>query len=159
MTTETNKLTVTLTGETGMHIERIFNAPRERVFAAFTDPELIPQWWGRRGDTTIVEQMEPVTGGDWRFRCESAEGTIVFRGTFREVTPVERISQTFEWDGMPGYVSVDNAVFEDLGDGRTKVVTDGLFFTNEEREGMVDSGMEGGLGETYDRLEEFLAQS
>lgn len=158
MTTGTNKAVVTLTGETGMHIERIVDAPRERVFAAFTDPELIPQWWGRRGDTTIVEQMEPVTGGDWRFRCESAEGTIVFRGTFREVVPVERISQTFEWDGMPGYVSVDNAVFEDLGDGRTKVVTDGFFFTNEEREGMVDSGMEGGLNETYDRLEELLAR-
>lgn len=159
MTTGTNKATVTLTGETGMHIERIFDAPRERVFAAFTDPELIPQWWGRRGDTTIVEHMEPVTGGDWRFRCESADGTITFRGTFREVTPVERISQTFEWDGMPGYVSVDNAVFEDLGDGRTKVVTDGLFFTKEEREGMVDSGMEGGLNETYDRLDELLVNS
>lgn len=157
MNTETNRLSVELTGETGMRIERIFNAPRERVFAAFTDPELIPQWWGRRGETTIVEQMDAVTGGDWRFRCESPEGTVVFRGTFREVTPVERISQTFEWDGMPGYVSVDNATFVDLGDGRTKIVTEGLFFTREEREGMVESGMEQGLGETYDRLEELLA--
>ena len=139
-------------------IRRTFDAPRERVFAAFTDPELIPQWWGRRGDTTVVEQMEPVTGGDWRFRCESAEGTIVFRGTFREVTPVERISQTFEWDGMPGYVSVDTAEFEDLGD-RTRVTSTSIFYTTEEREGMVDSGMEGGLNETYDRLEELLAEA
>ncbi len=128
MNTESKQATVALTGETGLHIERIFDAPRERVFAAFTDPELIPQWWGRRVDTTVVEQMEPVTGGDWRFRCESPDGTIVFRGSFREVTPVERISQTFEWDGMPGYVSVDDAVFEDLGDGRTRLVIDSLFF-------------------------------
>lgn len=157
MSTESKPATVDLSGETGLHIERIFEAPRERVFAAFTDPELIPRWWGRRVDTTTVELMEPVTGGDWRFRCESPEGTIVFRGTYREVTPVERISQTFEWDGMPGFVSVDTTVFEDLGDGRTKIVTDSLFFTNGEREGMVGSGMEKGMNETYERLDEVLA--
>jgi uncharacterized protein YndB with AHSA1/START domain len=157
MTTETNKATVTLTGETGMHIERIFNAPRERVFAAFTDPELIPQWWGQRGSTTIVEQMDAVTGGDWRFRCESEDGTIVFRGAYREVTPHERVVQTFEWEGMPGHVSVETAEFEDLGD-RTRVITTSVFHTAEERDGMLNSGMEGGMNETYQRLDELLAR-
>lgn len=157
-TDQQNKLSVATQGEREIHIERIFDAPRERVFAAYLDPELIPQWWGRRVDTTVVEQMDPVTGGDWRFRCESPEGTIVFRGTYREVTAPERISQTFEWDGMPGYVSVDNSVFEDLGDGRTRIVTTSVFYTAEERDGMIDAGMEKGLGETYDRLEELLAK-
>jgi uncharacterized protein YndB with AHSA1/START domain len=157
MTTDTRKATVTTPEERKIRIERTFDAPRERVFAAFTDPELIPQWWGRRIDTTVVEQMDPVTGGDWRFRCESPEGTIVFRGTYREVTSPERIVQTFEWDGMPGYVSVDSSVFEDLGDGRTRIVTTSTFFENEERDGMIDAGMEKGLGESYERLDEILA--
>lgn len=152
-----NKLTVSPEGERGIRCERIFNAPRERVFAAYTDPELIPQWWGRRGDTTVVERMDPVTGGDWRFRCESDEGTIVFRGTYRQVIAPERIDQTFEWDGKPGYVSVDFAVFEDLGDGRTRMVVDSLCFVAAERDELLESGMEEGFGETLDRLEELLA--
>lgn len=158
MTTDTKKATVTTPEERTIRIERTFDAPRERVFTTFTDPDLIPQWWGQRGDTTVVEQMDPVTGGDWRFRCENPKGTIVFRGTYREVTPPERIVQTFEWDGMPGYVSVDDSVFEDLGDGRTRIVTTSTFFENEERDGMLDAGMEKGLNETYDRLEELLAK-
>jgi uncharacterized protein YndB with AHSA1/START domain len=79
-----------------------------------------------------------------------------FRGTYREVTPPERIVQTFEWDGMPGYVSVDSSEFIDLGE-QTRVVTTSLFMVGEERDGMIDSGMERGLNETYDRLDEVLA--
>jgi uncharacterized protein YndB with AHSA1/START domain len=82
----------------------------------------------------------------------------VFRGVFREVTAPERIVQTFEWDGMPGHVSVDMAGFEDLGDGRTRVVSDSIFHTAEERDGMIESGMERGLNETYARLDELLAE-
>jgi uncharacterized protein YndB with AHSA1/START domain len=152
-----HKATMTTPSERQIRTERTFDAPRERVFATYMDPELISQWWGRRVDTTVVEQMDPVTGGDWRYRCESPDGTIVFRGTFREVTAPERIVQTFEWDGMPGYVSVDSSEFEDLGDGRTKIVTTSTFFHGEERDGMLEAGMEKGLNETYDRLEELLA--
>jgi uncharacterized protein YndB with AHSA1/START domain len=154
----TYKAETTLVGDREIHVERIFDAPRERVFAAYTDPELIPQWWGQYGTTTIVEELEAKTGGAWRFRTQTSDGSeVVFRGYFREVTPPERIEQTFEWDGMPGYVSVDTATFEDLGDGRTKVVTDSIFYAGEEREGMVGSGMEKGMNETYDRLDELLA--
>ncbi len=154
----TYKAETTLVGDREIHVERIFDAPRERVFAVYMDPELIPQWWGPRETTTIVDEMEPKTGGRWRFAMRTADGEESgFRGVFREVTPPERIVQTFEWEGMPGHVSVDTAVFEDLGDGRTKVVTDSVFHIGEERDGMVESGMERGMNETFDRLDEVLA--
>jgi uncharacterized protein YndB with AHSA1/START domain len=138
--------------------ERIFDAPRERVFAAFTDPELIPRWWGPRSQTTTVDVMEVRPGGSWRFVCRDADGSeTAFRGTFREITPPERIVQTFEWEGMPGHVAVETAIFEDLGD-RTKFTGISLFHTQEERDGMHASGMEGGLAESHDRLEELLAE-
>ena len=96
---------------------REFDAPRDRVFAAYTDPALIPEWWGPRGTTTIVDVMDVRPGGQWRFVARNADGTeTAFRGTYREVTEPERIVQTFEWEGMPGHVSVETAVFEDLGD-------------------------------------------
>src|SRR4051812_23939114 len=138
--------------------ERVFDAPRERVFAAYTDPELIPEWWGPRGTTTIVDRMEVEPGGGWRFVARDADGSgTAFRGTYREITAPERIVQTFEWEGLPGHVSVETAIFEDLGD-RTKVTTTSIFHTTEERDGMLGSGMEGGMNETYERLDELLAR-
>jgi uncharacterized protein YndB with AHSA1/START domain len=145
-------------GDREIHVERVFNAPRDRVFAAYTDPELIPQWWGPYDTTTVVDKMEPHTGGDWRFLVTTSDGSeTAFRGTYREVTPPERIVQTFEWEGMPGHVSVESATFEDLGD-RTRVVTTSIFHTPEERDGMIASGMEGGMNETYARLDDLLAR-
>ena len=155
-----DKAIVTTPTDREIHVERVFDAPRELVFATYTDPELIPEWWGPRGTTAVVEKMDVRTGGDWQFLSQDSNGSeIRFRGTYREVTPPERIVQTFEWDGMPGYVSVETATFEDLGDGRTKITTTSLFHTAEERDGMLQSGMEGGLNETYDRLDEVLARS
>jgi uncharacterized protein YndB with AHSA1/START domain len=154
---QTRRATVTTRGDREIHIERVFDAPRDRVFAVFTDPELIPRWWGPHGTKAVVEEMDVRTGGDWRFRIENSDGTETgFRGTYREVTPPERIVQTFEWNGMPGYVSVDTAEFIDLGE-QTKIVSTSLFYTTEERDGMIDSGMEGGLNETYERLDAVLA--
>ena len=137
--------------------ERVFDAPRDRVFAAYTDPELIPRWWGPRRLTTTVDQMDVRRGGAWRFVCHDSDGEEQgFRGTYREVTPPERIVQTFEWEGMPGHVIAETVTFEDLG--RTKVTGTSLFHTTEERDGMLASGMEGGLTETHDRLAELLAK-
>lgn len=150
------KLTVTTPAEREIRTERVFDMSRERVFAAHVDPELIPQWWGPRGTTTVVEELDARRGGRWCFAMESPEGRILFRGYFREVSAPERIVQTFEWDGMPGHVSVETATFEDLGDGRTRVTGVSVFHTTEERDGMLESGMEGGASETYDRLEEIL---
>jgi uncharacterized protein YndB with AHSA1/START domain len=135
---------------------REFAAPRDRVFAAYTDPALIPEWWGPRGTTTIVDVMDVRPGGQWRFVARDADGSeTAFRGVYREVTEPERIVQTFEWEGMPGHVSVETAEFEDLGE-RTRVVTRSLFHTTEERDGMLGSGMERGMNETYARLDELL---
>ena len=148
--------TVTTPTDREIHIERVFEAPRERVFAIYTDPELIPEWWGPRGTSAIVDEMDVRPGGSWRFVIRNSDGSETgFRGTYREVVAPERIVQTFEWEGMPGHVSVETATFEDLGD-RTRVTTTSIFHTTEERDGMLGSGMEGGLQETYARLDELL---
>jgi uncharacterized protein YndB with AHSA1/START domain len=150
--------TITTPTDREIHIERVFDAPRDRVFAVYTDPALIPEWWGPRGTTAVVDQMDVRPGGSWRFVIRNSDGSeTAFRGTYREVTPPERIVQTFEWEGMPGHVSVETATFEDLGD-RTKVTTKSLFDTTEDRDGMLESGMERGLNETYARLDELLAR-
>jgi len=150
--------TVTTPTDREIHIERVFDAPRDRVFAVYTDPELIPEWWGPKGTRAVVDQMEVRSGGSWRFVIHNSDGSETgFRGTYREITPPERIVQTFEWEGMPGHVSVETATFEDLGE-RTKVTTTSIFHTTEERDGMLGSGMEGGMNETYARLDELLAK-
>ena len=150
--------TVTTPTDRTIHVEREFDAPRDLVFATYTNPELIPAWWGPRGVTTEVVKMDCRTGGDYRFVCHNSDGSqTAFRGTYREVTPPERIVQTFEWEGMPGYVSLETAEFADLGD-RTKVTTVSVFYSTAERDGMLGSGMEGGMNETYQRLDEVLAR-
>jgi uncharacterized protein YndB with AHSA1/START domain len=148
--------TVTTPSDREIRCERVFAAPRDRVYAAYTDPALIPEWWGPCGMTTVVDVMDVRPGGSWRFVMSRADGRETgFRGTYREVTPPERIVQTFEWEGMPGHISVETAEFEDLGD-RTRVVTTSIFHTTEERDGMLASGMEGGLNESYQRMDELL---
>jgi uncharacterized protein YndB with AHSA1/START domain/DNA-binding transcriptional ArsR family regulator len=150
--------TVTTPTDREIHIERVFAAPRDRVFAVYTDPQLIPEWWGPRDLPATVDHMDVRHGGTWRFVTRDADGSETgFRGTYREITPPERIVQTFEWEGMPGHVSVETTTFEDLGD-RTKVTTTSLFHTTAERDGMLSSGMERGLNETYARLDELLAR-
>jgi uncharacterized protein YndB with AHSA1/START domain len=151
------KARITTPGDRDIHIERIFNALRERVWRAFTDPSLVAQWWGR-GNKLVIEKMEVERGGHWRFVEHSADGVHGFEGRYREVTPPERLVQTFEWDGMPGHVAIETVIFEDLGDGRTKVVNTSLFHTTEERDGMLQSGMEGGLNESYAALDRLLAR-
>lgn len=136
--------------------ERVFDAPRDRVWRAFTDPALVAQWWGR-GNQLVVERMEVERGGHWRFVEHTAEGTQGFEGRYREVTPPERLVQTFEWDGMPGYVAIETVTLEDLGDGRTKLVNTSLFHATEERDGMLNSGMEDGLNQSYAALDKLLA--
>ncbi len=152
------KATLTTPGEREIHVERTFDAPRDRVFAAYTDPELIPQWWGPYGTTTTVEELDATAGGRWRFVIHNSDGSETgFRGVFREVIAPERIVWTFEWEGLPGHVSVDTATFEDLGN-RTRVVSTTVFHTPEERDGMLESGMEKGMNETYARLDELMAR-
>lgn len=149
------KATVTTPTDREIHIVRIFNASRDRVWKAMTDPKLVAQWWGR-GNKLVIEKMEMERGGHWRFVEHSPEGVHGFEGRYREVTPKDRIVSTFEWDGMPGHVIVNTVTLEDLGDGRTKLVTTSLFHTTEDRDGMLQSGMEGGLNESYVALDKVL---
>lgn len=156
-TAAANKTEISKQGDREILAERIFNAPREQVYETMLDPELIPEWWGRRQDTTTVDQFEAREGADWRFVTKGDDGEHVFRGTIRKLVPPETIEQTFEWGGMPGYVCVETATLGDLGDGRTKLVNVSLFHTTEERDGMI-SAMEPGASETHDRLEELLTK-
>ena len=153
--TRSMKATVTTPTDREIHIERIFNAPRDRVWKAMTDPKLVAQWWGR-GNKLVIEKMEVKRGGHWRFVEHSEGQEHGFEGRYREVTPPERIVQTFEWDGMPGHVIVETMILQDLGDGRTKIVNTSLFHTTEERDGMLQSGMEGGLNQSYEALDRVL---
>lgn len=156
-TESATKAKITTPSDREIRIERVFNAPPERVWRAMTDPALIAQWWGR-GNTVVIEKFEPTRGGHWRFVEHSPDGVHGFEGRFREVTPPERVVQTFEWDGMPGHVAVEHMTLEDLGDGRTRLITISQFHTTEERDGMLHSGMEGGVNQSYVALDEVLAR-
>jgi uncharacterized protein YndB with AHSA1/START domain len=147
--------TVTTPAERQIRIERIFDAPRERVWRAMTDPQLVAQWWGR-GNKLVVERLEVQPGGQWRFVEHAAEGVFGFQGQFREVDPPARVVQTFEWDGMPGHVVVNTMTLESLEGGRTRLVTVSQFLTDEDRAGMMSSGMEQGLNQSYRALDRVL---
>jgi uncharacterized protein YndB with AHSA1/START domain len=158
-TTRASKVAkITTPGDREIRIERVFDAPRSRVWRAFTDPDLVKEWWGR-GNELVIERMEVERGGHWRFVERGPDGVHGFEGRYREVTPEERVVQTFEWDGMPGHVVVETVTLEDLGDGRTRVVTTSLFHTTEERDGMLSSGMEEGLNQSYAALDRLLART
>ena len=127
------KATVTTPSDREIRSERIFNAPRERVWKAMTEPALVKQWWGR-GNDLRVERMEVERGGHWRFVEHSPDGTHGFEGRYREVTPPERIVHTFEWDGMPGYVTVETVTFEDLGRRTRLTLRHQRFWSAESRD-------------------------
>lgn len=140
-------------------MSRIFDAPRELVWKVCTDPEMIPKWWGPRQYTTVVDVMDLKVGGKWRYVQTDAEGNEhAFNGVFTEITPPERLAYTFEYEPMAGHVSTDTITFEEQPDGKTKLIARTTFNTIEDLEGMLQSGMEGGAVETWDRLEELLAQ-
>ena len=138
-------------------ITREFEAPPERVFRAYTDPDLVARWLGPRRLTIDIKEYDARTGGSYRYVHRDGDGSEYgFRGVFHEVRPGERIVQTFTYEGYPDGVSLETAIFDDL-DGRTRVTTTSVMDTIEGRDAVIASGMEGGLREAYDRLEELLA--
>lgn len=145
-------------GDREVVVERVFNAPRHAVWQAFTDPEMIAQWWGR-GHKLVVEKLELWPGGRWRFVEHADDGVHGFEGLYREVTPPERLVWTFAWDGMAGHAVIDTATFEDLGNGRTKVVSRSVFQTSEERDAMLGFGMQKGRDQSYAALDRLLAKA
>jgi uncharacterized protein YndB with AHSA1/START domain len=138
---------------------RVFDAPRESVFKTYTDPNLIPQWWGPKNLTTTVEKMDARPGGIWRFVQRDAEGNeYAFHGVYHDAAPPQRLVRTFEFEGMPGHVSLETVTLEDV-EGKTKMTTKSVFQTVEDRDGMYESGMEEGVNESMDRLAELLAKA
>lgn len=139
-------------------ITREFDASPDRVFRAYTDPELVKQWMGPRRLTIRLDRYDARTGGSYRYVHVDQDGTEYgFRGVFHEVRPVDRIVQTFTFEGWPDGVSLETATFEDL-DGRTRVRSTSVMDSIEARDAMIASGMEGGLRESYERLDELLSE-
>jgi uncharacterized protein YndB with AHSA1/START domain len=140
-----------------VRITREFDAPPEKVFRAHTDPDLVVRWMGPRGTEMSIDSWDCRTGGSYRFL--EGGGENAFRGTFHEIRPGELIVQTFTWEGMPDGVALERIAFEDLGNGRTRLVSTSLVDSFEGRDAFVASGMDVGVREGYERLDEVLAGS
>ena len=139
-------------------ITREFDAPRELVLRAYTDPELLVQWLGPREYTMTIDEWDARDGGKWRYVHTDADGTEYgFHGVFHGTPSLDGAVQTFEFEGWPGRVSLDTATFEDR-DGRTLVRTVSCFQSIEDRDGMVASGMERGVHDSHERLTELLSR-
>lgn len=146
-------------GKQEMIIVREFDAPRDLVFRAHTDPELYEQWIGPRGYTTKIETFESRNGGRWRYIQTDKDGnTYAFHGVNHDVTPPERIIQTFEYEGLPepGHVILEKATFDELPGNRTKFTGRSVFLSVEDRDGMLQSDMEEGMKDSFSRLDELL---
>ncbi len=148
-------------GKQEIFITREFDAPRELVFRAHTDPELYTQWLGPRGFTMTLEKFEPRNGGEWRYFSVGDDGMkYAFHGVYHEVLAPQRIISTFEFEGLPetGHVILSTATFEALSAQRTRLTSQSVFQSVADRDGMVQSGMERGVNEGYERLDEILAK-
>lgn len=157
MSTTDNRLKPEIVSDTEITMQRSLKAPRELVYRAMTDPDLIPKWWGQRSTTTVVDKFDARVGGDWRFIQKGENGEeYAFRGTFLELDPPSKIVQTFEFEPMPGHVVTDSMTLTEI-EGGTLVLINSKFANKEDLEGMLQSGMEAGANESYDQLEELLA--
>lgn len=155
-----NKTVVTAEpGKQELFITREFDAPKELVFKALTDPKLYAQWLGPKDYTMELEKFEPVTGGSWRYIHKDTKGhAFAFRGVNHEVSAPDRIISTFEFEGLPekGHVILETLKLETLPDKRTKLKVQSVFQSVADRDGMVQAGMERGVTDSYNRLEELL---
>jgi uncharacterized protein YndB with AHSA1/START domain len=139
-------------------VVREFDAPRERVFRAWTDPQIVPQWLGPRGLAMKEFEYDARPGGSYHYVHADERGEYAFRGVFHNVVPDELIIQTFEYEGAPNQVSLQAARFDDLGGGRTRLHMHSVYTTVESRDAMVASGMEHGVRDSMQRLDELLAR-
>ena len=155
-----NKIVVTAEpGKQDVLITREFDAPRELVFKAHTDPQLYAQWLGPRGYDMVLETFEPYSGGRYRYIHKDSNGNeFRFHGVFHEISE-DLMIQTFEFEGLPekGHVTLDTMRLESLPGDRSRLTIQSLFQSVADRDGMVQSGMEQGMTEGYERLDELLA--
>lgn len=149
-------------GKQELFIIREFDAPRDLVFKAYTDPEILVKWLGPKDLTMRIEKHATKAGEPWRFIHADANGNeFGFNGVCHDFTAPERIIRTFEFEGLPesGHVSLETATFEELSGGRTRVTGHSVFKSNADRDGMIASGMERGVNEGFERLDEVLENS
>jgi uncharacterized protein YndB with AHSA1/START domain len=143
-------------GKQEIVFKRVFDAPRELVFKAFTDPQLLPKWLGPRKLTMTVSESDPKQGGVWRFVHRAPDGTeFAFKGVYHEVAAPERVVRTFEFGGAPGHVSLEIVTLDELN-GKTTLQGKSVYQTLEDRDGQLAAGMKEGLGESMDRLADLL---
>lgn len=136
---------------------RVFDVPPQRLFKAMTDPKLIPQWWGPAQLKTVVDKMDARPGGTWRYvQHDPAGAEYSFHGVYHQVDSPERLVHTFEFEGVPGHVALETCTFEDLG-GQTRLIDQIVFQSVDDRDGMVQTGMESGQNEAMDRLAVLVA--
>jgi len=154
-----NALTLTVPGDLPyIDYEREFEFPVAEVFRAHKDPELVAQWLGPRRLKMEIDHYDFRTGGSYRYTHLDPDGTAYgFNGVFHTIRENEFVIQTFEFDGYPDVVSIEYLTFEDLGNGRSRVRGHSVYPTQEARDGMAQSGMEGGMTEGYERLDELLS--
>jgi uncharacterized protein YndB with AHSA1/START domain len=156
-----NKTTITAEeGKQDITITREFDAPRELVFKAFTDPKLYVQWLGPRELKMKLEKFEPKTGGSYRYIHIDEKGNeFAFNGVNHYVNAPDVIISTFEFEGLPerGHVALETARFQELPGGRTRFVGHSVFQSVADRDGMVQSGMERGVLDSHARLDELFA--
>jgi uncharacterized protein YndB with AHSA1/START domain len=153
--------TITTLSDTEVRIERLFDAPRELVWEAYTDPELLSEWLGPRRLTMTVQEMDVRSGGSYRYTHQdedSKDGPFVFFGEFREVDPPRLLVQTFQFERNDFPPSLDRVEFEEVEPERTRIVVTASFNSIAARDAMLQSGMERGVNEGYEKLDELLAR-
>ena len=158
-TTSTRQTEITADPEVPLiRIIREFDASPDKVFRAHTDADLLKQWLGPRNLEMKIDHFDCRTGGSYRYIHMDDDGNeYAFHGSFHEVRPNERIVQTFTFEGMPDGVALEKLVLEDLGNGRTRLVGTSLCDSFADRDAMLASGMDVGVREGYQRLDELLA--
>ncbi len=146
-------------GEPLIHIERVLNGTPEKVFKALTTKELIEKWWVGPGYTITAEELDPRAGGTWKYVQTTDDGhKAAFFGVYHEVSP-ERVIQTFEFDGLPerGHVILEKMELHATEDGKTRINITQSFLSVADRDGLLASGMEEGMQNTYNKLDDVLA--
>jgi len=147
-------------GKQELFITREFDAPRELVFKTHTDPQLYVQWLGPRGYEMVLEAFEPYSGGRYRYIHKDQDGNEYgFHGVFHEISE-ELMIQTFEFEGLPekGHVTLDTMRLEALPGDRTRITIQSVYQSVADRDGMIQSGMERGVNDGYERLDDLLAK-
>jgi uncharacterized protein YndB with AHSA1/START domain len=140
-------------------IVREFDAPADRVYRAWVEPELVVQWLGPTSTEMKIDRWDASTGGSYRYTAwQGGEEVAAFYGSFHEARPGERLVQTFTWEGMPDGVSLETMTFTDLGNGRSRITGVSVVDSLEARDGILASGMEVGVYEGYAKLDALLAR-